>query len=91
MIKETILKPIPIRLSQECHELLEYIKYRKGRSASKAGIIRELCEENLPGIVLKMKEEEIFEREDPVRYNLDQMKKKALKHRKILEDYHPRN
>ncbi len=90
-MKKTELKPIPIRLTRDCQALLDYIKFRYKGKTSKAQIIRELCEQYLPDIVLKMKEEEIFQKEDPERYHVEQLKKKAKEHRSILNEFLPRN
>ena len=91
MNKETELKPIPIRLSPDCHALLEYIKFRHKSKASKAQIIRDLCEKHLPGIVLNMKQKEILQKDDPEKYHLDQIRKKAQGHKSILDEFLPRN
>lgn len=53
------LKPIPIRFTPELIEAFRYIIYRRP-SQTIAGIVRIFCEDNLPHIVARLKEEELI-------------------------------
>jgi len=54
------LKPIPLRLTKELRDMLDYIKYRcPGKEGLKANVIRGILEKELPKIVHELKEEEV--------------------------------